>query len=334
MTDPHMPFPPLICRVFNAADIRAILGANAGDPVGGADVVSPGDIYALRGGAATHLLALCPTGSAPGGAQHLAKGTEIGQPGDAIAITARLTLMAPDGPSVDLLILRHLGGVAAATYALPLAPMAAHTEYTLIQADADPGAVQLADVICASFVAGTAITLADGSQRAIQRLVPGDRILTRDHGAQPLRWNGTVTLRAIGAFAPVVIPAGAMGNAGDLALSQNHRLFRYHRPLARITRMPEVLIQARRLLGVDGIHLLEGGFVTYHALIFERHEIIYAEGIPAESLMVAEATLDRLPVDLAQEVRTRFPGLNQPQHFGQEVDAAVIDIPARKDARR
>lgn len=334
MTDPHAPFPPLRCRVFDAADIRAILGANAGDPVGGADAVTPGDTYALRSGANTHLLALCPTGAGRGGAQHLAEGTEVGQPGDEIILAARLTLMAPDGQSVDLLILRHQPeGAAGGTYALPLAPMAARTDYMLIRADANPGALQLADVICASFVSGTAITLADGSQRAIERLVPGDRVLTRDHGAQPLRWNATVTLRAIGGFAPVVIPAGVMGNAGDLILSQNHRLFLYQRPLAPITGMPEVLIQARQLLGADGIHLREGGFVDYHALIFERHEIIYAEGIPAESLLVADATLDRLPADLARDLRARFPGLNQRQHFGHEADQAVLGTLDRKGAR-
>lgn len=324
MIDPQVPFSPLGCRVHDAADIRAILGANVGDPIGGADMVAPGDTYALRGGARTYLLALCPTGSGPGGAHRLAAGTEIGRPGDTIHLAARLTLMDPDGQPLDLLILRHEdpASAVAGTYVLPMAPIAAQTEYTLIRAEADPGAVPLADVICASFVAGTRITLADGSQRAIERLAPGDRLLTRDHGAQTLRWNGTVTLRALGAFAPVVIPAGVMGNHGALILSQNHRLFRYHRLLSQPARIPEVLVQARRFLGRGGIHLREGGFVTYHALIFDRHEIIYAEGIPAESLLVDDATLGHLPTDLTDELRARFPGLSQSQHFGQEVAKA------------
>lgn len=330
MPSPNTTVPPLRCRVYAAADFRAVLGANAGDPVGGVEAVSPGDSYRLRDDAPVHDVAICPTG-AGGGARHLAEGTGIGEPGDEIRVTARLTLMAPDGQPVDLLILCHHPRTGpTATYALPLSPVTARVDYTLIRANANPGNIQLADVICASFASGTRITLPDGSQRPIERLMPGDRVLTRDHGAQRLRWNGAVTLRAIGDFAPVVIPAGTMGNQDDLVLSQNHRLFIYHRDLAPATRMPEVLIQARRLLGHEGIHLREGGFVTYHSLIFDRHEIVYAEGIPVESLLVAETTLDRLPADLSRQLRARFSGVNQPQHFGVEIDTA----PPPRRARR
>ena len=73
----------------------------------------------------------------------------------------------------------------------------------------------------------------------------------------------------------------------------------------------------------------EGGFVDYHSLVFDRHEIIYAEGIPAESLMVNEATVSRLPPELADEVRARFPGLSQSQHFGTEAGRELLDAAAR-----
>ena len=38
-----------------------------------------------------------------------------------------------------------------------------------------------------------------------------------------------VEVRAVGAFAPVVISAGTLGNGGDLILSQHHRVFLYQR---------------------------------------------------------------------------------------------------------
>ncbi len=39
----------------------------------------------------------------------IAEGSDVGVPGDAIALISRLTLMAPDGDTVELLILRHTG---------------------------------------------------------------------------------------------------------------------------------------------------------------------------------------------------------------------------------
>ena len=44
----------------------------------------------------------------------------------------------------------------------------------------------------------------------------------------------------------------------------------------------------------------EGGFVDFFSIVFDHHEIIYAEGVPAESLMVNDATVNRLPVELCR----------------------------------
>ena len=169
------------------------------------------------------------------------------------------------------------------------------------------------------------IALADGRQVAIEALRPGDRVLTRDHGGQPLRWIGSATLRAVGAFAPVVITAGTLGNAGDLIVGQHHRMFLYQRERARLAGTAELLVQAKHLVDGERVFLREGGFVDYFSLVFDRHEIVYAEGIPAESLMVNDATLTHLPDELAEEVKARFPGLSQHQHFGTEAGRMMLD---------
>jgi len=169
------------------------------------------------------------------------------------------------------------------------------------------------------------ITLATGAQRAIEDLRPGDRVLTRDHGGQPLRWVGKATLKAVGPFAPVVIAKGTLGNAGDLIVSQHHRMFLYQRE--RVAGLPtsEILVQARHLVDGENIFIREGGFADYFSLVFDRHEIIYAEGVPAESLMVNETTVNRLPPEFSEEVRARFPGLSQNQHFGTEAGRAFLE---------
>ena len=87
----------------------------------------------------------------------------------------------------------------------------------------------------------------------------------------------------------------------------------------------ELLVQAKHLVDGERVFLREGGFVNYFSIVFDHHEIIYAEGIPAESLMVNEATLQRLPTELSAEMKAQFPGLNQNQHFGTEAGRQFLD---------
>lgn len=324
MTGPDSVQPGFACQVFPADDILVDHGANQGDPVGGPDAVCEGDVYRLPPGSEPFRLILAaPAGGRARGPQAVAEGSEIGRPGMQVTLSARLTLMAPDGDRVELLILTV--GERGAVFALPLSPMAPRVDYTLIAVEADPDDARLSELVGGSFALGTRITLGDGRQMPIERLSPGDRLLTRDHGPQELRWIGRATLRAIGSFAPVVITAGTLGNEGDLIVGQHHRIFIYQRPEHRLGRTAELLVQAKHLVDGRRVYLREGGFVDYFSLIFDRHEIVYAEGVPAESLMVNDAVLSRLPEDLADEVKTRFPGLNQNQHFGTEAGRQLLD---------
>ena len=257
-----------------------------------------------------------------GHAQAVAEGSDIGTPGQRVELEARYRLMAPDGDKVDLLILTLQG---SGRFALPLSPIGAHLDYTLLTVEPAPKDLFLADVMCLSFARGTSITLAGGSQCAIEALTPGMRVLTRDHGPQPVRWIGQARLRAVGAFAPVVIAAGTLGNAGDLVVSQHHRMFLYQRQRLPGLTTSELLVQARHFIDGKRAWLREGGFVDYYALVFDRHEIIYAEGIPAESLMVNDATLNRLPDGLAERMRAEFPGLSQAPHFGTEAGRQFLE---------
>ncbi|MFM7446943.1 MAG: Hint domain-containing protein, partial [Tabrizicola sp.] len=175
-----------------------------------------------------------------------------------------------------------------------------------------------------SFARGTMISLATGAQVRIETLKPGDKVLTRDHGPQPLRLLGRATLRAHGAFSPVVIHAGTLGNSGDLIVSQHHRMFLYQRKRFPGLATSELLVQAKHLVDGENIFIREGGAVEYFSLVFDSHEIIYAEGIPAESLMVNDATVSRLPPDIAAEVSRSFPGLAQVQHFGTEASRQFL----------
>lgn len=317
--DPNLPLPGHACQVLAADDIFVSHGANQGDGLMGPDQVCLGDVYELdEDRPALRLIVTRPEGEV----QRVGPGSAVGREGDTIRLEARYALMGEEGDRVELLLLSLPDG---SRFALPLSPMATRTEYTLLKVEEAPKDTGLSDLLCISFARGTMITLATGTQKPIEDLQPGDRVLTRDHGGQPIRWIGRATLKAVGPFAPVVITMGTLGNSGDLIVSQHHRMFLYQRERKAGVPTSELLVQAKHLVDGERVFLREGGFIDYLSLVFDRHEIIYAEGVPAESLMVNDATVNRLPAELSGDVKARFPGLSQVQHFGTEAGRRFLD---------
>lgn len=318
MTASATPLPGHACQLFAAEDIFVTIGVNSGDGLALPDEVVPGDIYELDDRAQP--LRLVMTRPAAGADPKVAAGSAVGVEGGKVQTAARYTMMSPDGDKVEILLLI----VDNRLYALPLSPLSAQHDYTLVQIDTAPEETRLSDLMCVSFARGTMITLATGQQKPVEQLKRGDKVLTRDHGPQALRLLGRASVRAHGAFAPVVILAGTLGNSGDLIVSQHHRMFIYQRK--RIPGLPtsELLVQAKHLVDDENVFIREGGAVDYFSLVFDHHEIIYAEGIPAESLMVNDATVSRLPPEIASELAASFPGLAQVQHFGTEASRQFL----------
>lgn len=316
--------PGLSAQAYPATALRVVSGANQGDLIDGADAVELGDVYRLSGDIGPRRLTL--NQSRNDGLQTVGIRSEIGEPGETVLLAGALTVMAADGDLVEVLVLRL---ARTGTLAVPLSPLLARTDYTLIAARDDPGDLKIADIICVAFAAGTLITLPGGQQTPINDLEAGDLVLTRDHGPQPVRWIGKATLRANGAFAPVVIEAGVLGNSNDLVVSPHHRVFVYQRGTRRIGATAELLIQAKHLIDGTSVRRREGGFVDYLSLVFDHHEIIYAEGIPAESLMVNETTLTVLPEAIAEDLRAQFPGLRHSPHYGSEIDRRMVEETGR-----
>ncbi|MCB2136620.1 MAG: Hint domain-containing protein [Rhodobacteraceae bacterium] len=136
---------------------------------------------------------------------------------------------------------------------------------------------------------GTRIATRTG-MRPVEDLRPGDMVLTRDHGQQPVIWAGShaLTWRDLGAnpiLRPVRMRAGAFGNGvpdADLVVSPNHQMLVTGRAGAS-GKGTEALIMARHLVGRPGIEVLNVMSVTYHQVLFSRHELILAEGLWTES---------------------------------------------------
>ncbi len=290
-----------ILPVFRACDVTVVSGANLGDAMSFAAELDLDDVYELSLRAESVRLTVEP-GRA--GSLCIADGSALGTAGHSVHLDASLTMMTANGTTTELLVMVEVDGAndIEAIYVLPLAQMTPRTEYMLVGIDRDRAQARFAEVACVSFSRGTHVTLASGAQARIEDLRPGDMILTRDDGPRPLRWVGAATARAVGDFAPIRIRAGALNNSGDLLVSPESRLFIYQRSDALGAGRHEVLVRARHLVNGGSIVQERGGFVDYFQLLFDQHQIIYAEGIAAETMLVDPRTRSVLPSDLGAEL--------------------------------
>ena len=159
------------------------------------------------------------------------------------------------------------------------------------------------------FVAGTLIATPAG-ERAVETLRAGDLVLTRDDGAQPLRWIGSRTIAATGDFAPVHINAGALGDHRALSVSPQHRVL-IDGPLAELLfGEAEVLVAALDLVDGANVTRREGGEVTYVHLLFDRHQVIRSEGLETESFLPGPRTGSMFERPVIDEICRLFPQLD------------------------
>jgi hypothetical protein len=171
----------------------------------------------------------------------------------------------------------------------------------------DTGFVTVGSVPC--FVAGTLVQT-DAGLRPVQRLLPGDRVWTRDRGYQPLRWIGQRTVPALDALAPVRIAAGALGDHGAIMVSPQHRVLVQDMLAQMLFDAPEVLAAAKYLVNGRTIRYATGGTVDYVHLLFDRHEIIRANGLLSESFLPGAQTHDIFEAESLAEIVTLFPAFD------------------------
>ncbi|MEO0401840.1 MAG: Hint domain-containing protein [Pseudomonadota bacterium] len=307
--------------VFRADAFVVSQGANLGDAIACADDLMLDDVYSLGGHADPERLTL----STDAGRFCVAPDSGLGTPGAAVHLDCALTLMSPDGQITDVIVLVEVDGHGdiAATYLLPLARLAQRTSYALVGIDTDSVRTKFAHLACARFTRGTHITLASGAQKPIEDLIAGDRVLTRNDGVQDVRWIGETTVRAVGDFAPIRIRAGTLNNDRDLIVSPDHRLFIYQRKDRLGAGRSELLVKARHLVNGDSVTIQDGGFVDYFELLFDTHQIIYAEGIAAETLLIDTRTAPVVP----DEVTARLTAHTDAGLSGLDVTETLLDRP-------
>jgi len=184
--------------------------------------------------------------------------------------------------------------------------------------------VAFLDLHIACFTEGTMIAV-PGGMVPVERLTAGDAVLTRDHGAQVLRWIGRTVRRATGADAPVEIRAGTFGAHDVLRVSPCHRVLVEGARAEMLFGEPEVLVKAKHLVDGRAVRVVEGGEVVYLHLLFDRHEVVVANGLPCESYFPGPSTLGSFDAEARDEVLRLFPALR--------VDAAAYGPLARMEVK-
>ena len=162
--------------------------------------------------------------------------------------------------------------------------------------------------IAPCFVAGTWIDTPTGPRR-VEDIAPGDLVLTRDHGPQPVTWAGGSDRLAVGRDAPIRFAAGALGDHGAIELSPQHRVLVADARAELLFGEAEVLVKARDMVNDRTIRpRADGRPVRYVHILFARHEIVTANGLQSESYHPGDQTLDAFDAATREEILRLAPG--------------------------
>jgi len=160
----------------------------------------------------------------------------------------------------------------------------------------------------ACFTTGTRIKTAQG-ERLIEDINVGDRVITRDHGLQIVRWKGQRTIPALGDMAPIAFDKGTLCCSGRLLVSPNHRMLISGAMAQLVCGDDEMLISAKLLVNDRNVRRMTGGFVTYVHIMFDYHEVIWANDCASESFFAGDQAIASLNSDQAREILAIFPEL-------------------------
>jgi Ca2+-binding RTX toxin-like protein len=172
--------------------------------------------------------------------------------------------------------------------------------------------------IVSCFTPGTEITTPKGGV-LIEQLRVGDVVVTRDNGSQVVRWIGSRRIsrdemRQDPSLRPILIKAGAMGDGlpeTDMMVSRQHRMLVSGQRAELLFGTDEVLVRAQHLLCLPGVSVAEVDEVTYLHILFDRHEVVLANGAWSESFQPGDRTLGGMDADQRDEICKIFPELAQ-----------------------
>ncbi len=187
------------------------------------------------------------------------------------------------------------------------------------------------------FTKGTLIDTIHGP-RPIETLRAGDMIWTLDEGYRPLRWVGCKDVAADGDLAPIRFLAGSLGSHGEILVSPNHRMYLQGAAVSLHFGEDDALAPAKHLVNGKDIQVIPHERVTYYHIMFDRHQIVRANGLLTESFHPNDYAMTCLTDEGRAEILALFPELAEaPATYGataryvmkrHEVAAILRDVVA------
>ncbi len=162
----------------------------------------------------------------------------------------------------------------------------------------------------ACFTEGTLIQTTKGLRR-VESLEAGDMVHTQDEGPRPLRWIGKRRVRGQGEYAPVRFSEAFLGTERPLLFSPQHCLLVTGWPARECFGESEVLVPAAGFLQFDGVARVSVPWVTYVHLLFDAHQIVFAEDVASETLRPLDLERETWDKASASEILSIFPELRR-----------------------
>ncbi|MEM6588273.1 MAG: Hint domain-containing protein [Pseudomonadota bacterium] len=176
-----------------------------------------------------------------------------------------------------------------------------------------------ADLVVPCFTPGTRVTTPEGS-KPVEQLKLGDSVLTLDNGFRPIAWINHVGLNARDlrrdpTLRPVRVRAHAFGHNQpdrDMLLSPQHRVLLRGWRTELLFGTQEGLAAVVHLLDDRAVtRAMDVEEVTYIHFMFDRHEVVSADGLWAESFLPGPRTMRALEAGPREELLKLFPDLGR-----------------------
>ncbi len=153
--------------------------------------------------------------------------------------------------------------------------------------------------------------------RRVEYVRPGDLVVTRDNGLQPVRmiWARKISKSAIAAdpsLAPIVIRPRAIGPMmpqQTLSVGAAHRLLIPGWRLLDEEDTESCLVPARDIAGLNDSAFIDRSpeEIVYYNVVFDEHQVFCANGLPVESFLPNTASLKQAPKSVKDDLTKTFP---------------------------
>lgn len=222
-----------------------------------------------------------------------------------------------------------IGGAAdgATSTNIPASPGGSSIQFD-IDGNRVDGPLTVGSAVC---IAGGAWIDTPNGPTLIEDLRVGDLVQTKDNGPQVLRWihSSTLTaadLAATPAVVPIRIAKDALGAGvpnADLHVSPQHQMLMHTAYATLYLDAATCLVKAKDLAAHHDRVTRDASAteVEYFHLLFDAHEIIFANGAPTESFYPGAQAMEALDDAQRQELATLFPHL---------LHTAPMDYPSLK----